>query len=356
MESSGQLAAIQADIAAKQSVIAATQEQIRRLEEQKDAAASEASKQLTSQHQQICLLKKDLEAETEKCKQITMERAAELLSTFPDCETMSTFSTSDSRAARMVRRLLRRPLSETSRPPCVEMLRDESKPIHHVLSKIFIDSLTQHRKDRRSSTWCDPPKLEITRIYETINPNLLSQYKTTRKRLAEERPDGCTALSGIPAIHRCNVEDGHVDLNECVLFHGCPLEAVEKILEKELDPQRGGEGAGAMFGIGSYFAENASKSDFYATCPEPGRQAERCIMAVRVMLGNTKVVTTEDCESWSRAPDGFDSVTAEKRGNGGQVDHREFVVYKEQMALVRWLIYYRHKSECECHNCKYRGP
>ena len=40
--------------------------------------------------------------------------------------------------------------------------------------------------------------------------------------------------------------------------------------------------------------------------------------------------------------------------NGDVVDHREFVVYKEQQSLVRWLIYYRHKSECECHNCKYR--
>ena len=298
--------------------------------------------------------------ENEKSKQndvlvdgLKRELAVELLSTFPDVETMSSATTTAQKAG--IRHLVRRP-PPSSRPSCVEILKDESRPIHHFLSRIFLDSLRQHRENRRSGTWCDPPKLEITRIYETINPNLLSQYKTARKALAENRPDGCTPLSGISAMHKCNVEDGHVNLNEYLLFHGCPMEAVDSILEKGLDPQRGGEAIGAMFGTGSYFAENASKSDFYARCPEPGRQAERCIMAVRVMLGNTKVVTTEDCSSWRRAPEGFDSVTAEKREHGGQVDHREFVVYKEQMALVRWLIYYRHKSECDCHNCKFRGP
>ena len=217
--------------------------------------------------------------------------------------------------------------------------------------------MTQHRESARSDQFCDPPKVEITRLCESINPNIADQYRQARKLLAERRLDGCTPLLGITAF-KCAVEDGHVNLNEFLVFHGCPFGAVQSILEKGLDPQRGGEAAGHLFGTGAYFAENASESDFYTTCSECSScrgckhpEAERCILVVRVILGETKAVTTEDCKSWRRAPDGYDSVTAQKRSDGGVLDHREFVVYKEQMALLRWLIFYRHKTDCECHNC-----
>ncbi|CAE7474820.1 unnamed protein product [Symbiodinium microadriaticum] len=115
-----------------------------------------------------------------------------------------------------------------------------------------------------------------------------------------------------------------------------------------------------MFGIGTYFAENASKSDFYTTCEDchtcrdcKHAEQERCILVARVLLGETQV-TKSRCDSLRRAPDGYDSITAEKRERDGIVDHMEFITYKEQNALVRWLIYYRHKSDCPCHNCRYR--
>ncbi|CAE7253725.1 Tnks, partial [Symbiodinium microadriaticum] len=233
-------------------------------------------------------------------------------------------------------------------------------PLHRALSRLFLASMTRHRESTGSDNFCDPPQVEITRICESINPSSLDQYRHARKFLAQKRPDGSTSLQGISAF-KCKVEDGHVNLNEHVLFHGCPFGAVKSILENGLDPQRGGEATGQMFGAGAYFAENASKSDFYTTCSECSSckdckhaEAERCILVARVLLGETKVVTTENCSSWKRAPEGYDSVTAQKKSNGGRVDHTEFVVYKEQMALVRWLIFYRHKSDCQCHSCKYR--
>ncbi|CAE7828589.1 TNKS2 [Symbiodinium sp. CCMP2592] len=216
-------------------------------------------------------------------------------------------------------------------------------PLHNFLSVLFLESMASHRQHLHSGRFCDPPKVEITRICESINPNIQEQYLHARKLLVQRRPDGCTPLRGITAF-KCAVECGHVNLNEYLLFHGCPMGAVQSILENGLDPQRGGEAAGSMFGKGAYFAETASKSDLYTTCSEcrsyrecKHPRAERCILVVRVLLGKTKIVTTEDCTSLNRAPEGYDTVTAQKTSNGGRLDHTEFVVYKEQMTLAQIL-------------------
>ena len=261
----------------------------------------------------------------------------QLLSSFPDVDTISSQGSS----------LVVKPVPA-------------GRPLHSALSRFFLASMTQHRESACSDQFCQAPQVEITRICEIINRDSLEQYRHARKVLGQRRPQGCSSIQGISA-YKCEVEAGHVTLNECVLFHGCPFGVVESIQKHGFDTQRGGEATGAMFGTGTYFAENASKSDRYTTCSECSScrgckhpQAERCILVVRVLLGETKAVTTEDCRSCKRAPEGCDSVTAQNKSNGGKVDHTEFVVYKDPQALVRWLIYYRHKSDCECHNCKYR--
>ena len=52
----------------------------------------------------------------------------------------------------------------------------------------------------------------------------------------------------------------------------------------------------------------------------------------------------------------YDSITALTKEHGGRVDHMEFVIFKEQMALPQYLIYYRHAEDCWCHNCWRRWP
>ena len=157
---------------------------------------------------------------------------------------------------------------------------------------------------------------------------------------------------------KCDVEDGHIELNEYLLFHGCSSEAATKIKEQGFDAQREAEG-GAMFGQGTYFAQNASKSDFYAF-PDYFN-SERCVLVARVLLGESKVVTTaspafHQGESRSRAPERengqpYDSLSAQTRAQGGSVDHMEFVIFKDQMALLQYVIHYRHKRGCTCHTC-----
>ena len=355
------------------------QEQMRRLSQQlseRQAQCQQLSEQKAEYQEQNRCLSQQLSKQQLLSQQLSEEKAAEQkqvriltqqLSERKAVEQQHLKSLSQQLTTQLLSRL---PDIDTASVGCALLHWNVPPLVHSALSNLFLASMTCHREAIGSDQFCDPPQVEITRICEIMNPYIQRKYRHAREGLVRRRPSGCAPPPEISAFN-CAVADGHVSMNECLLFHGCPMGAVESIMENGLDPQRGGEGVGSAFGSGAYFAENASKSDFYTTCSQccsckdcKHPQAERCIFVVRVLLGETKVVTgqvlkdykekKQECRSWKRAPEGCDSVTAENRQNGGVVDHREFVVYKEQQSLVRWLIYYRHKSDCECHNCKYR--
>jgi hypothetical protein len=142
-------------------------------------------------------------------------------------------------------------------------------------------------------------------------------------------------------------------LNEYFLYHGAPHDIIDSICRGGFDPRRGGTNAGKMFGVGSYFAENASKSDRYA---EPNGDNEHCMVVARVCLGATHM-TKDACWDFTMPPDRsdgngpLDSVTAEKRTAGGQVDHREYMTYNKAQALPEYCIWYVHESTCQCVRC-----
>ena len=80
-------------------------------------------------------------------------------------------------------------------------------------------------------------------------------------------------------------------------------------------------------------------------------------MVLRVLLGNSHQQPTQ--YSGHRAPeraDGelYDSLTALSSEQGGAVDHMEFVIFEKNLALVRYLIHYRHCFSCTCHSCQRR--
>eukprot|EP00439_Symbiodinium_sp_Y106_P052350 s743_g7.t1 len=94
-----------------------------------------------------------------------------------------------------------------------------------------------------------------------------SLYEAARPGEVRERnPQGCSDIQGTCAWKCSSGKSGQVDLNEYLLFHGCPKGHIESIARSRFDPQLSGTAVGAMFGHGTYFAENASKSDFYTTC------------------------------------------------------------------------------------------
>ena len=345
--------------------LSAQRAQCQQLSEQK-AEYQEQNRRLSQELLKQQLLSQQL-SEQKTVEQETVRVLTQQLSERKEIEQRHLVSLSHQLTSQLLSRL---PDVDTASPAGCALHGTVPPLVYSALSNLFLASMTRHREARRSDNFCDPPQVEITRISEIMNPYLQGLYRHAREGLARRRPSGCAPPDGISAF-KCAVADGHTSLNEYLLFHGCPMGAVESIVENGLDPQRGGEATGKLFGTGAYFAENASKSDFCTTCSECSScrackhpQAERCIFVVRVLLGQTKVVTDQvwkdyaekkkDCRSWKRAPEDCDSVTAENLQNGGMVDHREFVVYKEQQSLVRFLIHYRHKSDCECHNCKYR--
>ena len=78
-----------------------------------------------------------------------------------------------------------------------------------------------------------------------------------------------------------------------------------------------------------------------------------------MLLGESFSVTDQAVSGCIRAPerpDGelYESITAQAKDNGGRVDHMEFVSFEKQLSLVQYLIYYRHREHCSCHNCKQR--
>ena len=246
----------------------------------------------------------------------------------------------------------------------------KSEPDFDTLVKIFQESMTSHRKSYGSDEWCPKPMVEVIKIDKVVNPFKQRFYEAAQDEVASRNPSGCGEVTGISAP-KYHPPMGHVDLNEYFLFHGTNYDSIDQIIEHGLDPQRGGDSAGALFGIGTYFAENASKSDFYTTCDQcvarPSADGKchhptgmRCMIVAQVLLGKTYPVRTDMNRNRLRAHDRedgkgpYDSHTALKRADGGCVDHMEFIIFKEQRALVRFVIFYKHQETCQCKDCLFR--
>ena len=151
-------------------------------------------------------------------------------------------------------------------------------------------------------------------------------------------------------------------INEVLLFHGAPQSVLEKIHKGGFDPLRGGEGAGKLFGAGTYFTPCFSKADLY-TDPDRHKpvckRAARHVMVAKVIVGNFHLDKHGDHDSQGRRrpPDdrdtgmSLDSVLAATRKEGGAVDLPEAVIFHSQQALPMFIITYRHAENCPCHMC-----
>ena len=86
------------------------------------------------------------------------------------------------------------------------------------------------------------------------------------------------------------------------------------------------------------------------------------MIVARVLLGHSHLVnradrtrTTAELRSNSgRVRQCYESHVALPRERGGAIDHFEFIIFKEKLALVRYVISYRHKASCTCHMCRAR--
>lgn len=220
-----------------------------------------------------------------------------------------------------------------------------SSPEYVFLEGVFVGSMVQHRVHSRSSTFCEAPKVEVLRVDRVIAKRLQNQYLDRVEEISVRMPRGATA---IPCIRAERIIE--TAANEYLLFHGAKSDSITAILKNGFDPRRAGEAAGQMFGMGCYFAENASKSDFY--CAD---QLELEMLVVQVCLGEAHVAKA--ATSFVRPPDKsgtltpYDSVVGEIRDREGCLDHREYIVYERSQALPTYIIVYKHVARCICRRC-----
>ena len=188
------------------------------------------------------------------------------------------------------------------------------------------------------------------------SPALLDSYISQRALVQQRRPtvtpvkDAVVRAGGV-AVTRPFSTVAAVDprLNEALLFHGAPPNCLDQIVAEGFDPQRGGENAGAMYGIGTYFAHNVSKCDVYSKAS--GNLVKEVLLS-RVLLGEAFLAERALGNAIKRPPDGFDSVVALARSEGGQVDHREYVIFNPSRACPMFRIKYKHLADCQCHQCQ----
>jgi len=244
----------------------------------------------------------------------------------------------------------------------VDRLQDND-PVHILLSMLFCDSCVQHREKLHSGKFSPAPQLLVHSIDVVVNPRLVKQYFTKAEEIEGLRRNGCSSITPLAHLKvppRKGSAPLSPDLNEHLVFHGATSDVVKTICRGGFDPRRGGEGVGKMFGVASYFAVNASKSDIYTEdfTQRLPRRAERQIIVARALLGES-YRTTNVMKNSTRPPDGdddlpLDSVWAATRHDGRVVDHHEVMIYDKYQAIPDAVITYTHKQSCECAECAKR--
>lgn len=254
--------------------------------------------------------------------------------------------------------LLPRPLTDKEE---LRLLSPDS-PKFLFARDLVCSTAVSHRLHLQSHIFCCAPVLTVERVEEIVNRRLLNAYLTAVDDVeVARRESGCGEIPGCEhlKIPSASSACGSIDLNEHFAFHGATSDVIESKVRFGFDPQRGGEHFGAMFGVGTYFALNSSKSDIYTdSLRDPAmrhpRSAMRQLIIARVLMGRASAV--HDPQRFYRAPDGCDSVYALSNWNGGAVDHPEFIVYRDRQASPLFVVTYLHScpEHALCAECTKR--
>ena len=242
------------------------------------------------------------------------------------------------------------------------------QPVAHFLMDLLHGTRRRHRglapPDGTGEHVRPAPSFHVLKIERIFNPRLMNDYQVQLDNIRGKH--GNRPVTGIqpiplrgaagagpfahcddePIIKRYQEVNGS-EWNERYLFHGAPADKIEKICQGGLDYRRAGTHMGDLFGMGTYLAEDSSKSDIYA---KPDAHGIKCMLVCRVCLGETWY-TREPLRRISMPPDDRDSVTALRLDEGGCVDHREYVVYERGQAIPEYRIYYHHARGCRCSIC-----
>ncbi|CAF2735942.1 unnamed protein product [Rotaria sp. Silwood2] len=124
--------------------------------------------------------------------------------------------------------------------------------------------------------------------------------------------------------HKEDFEKRLCEDTEKRLYHGCPEQAANSIIEECFNRSFAGVN-GIRYGLGVYFSSNATYSHGFT---KTNTNEERCIFIARVLIGKT----TKGDSSMKTRPLGFDSTT-----DGDHI----FVTYHDAQAYAEYLITYK---------------
>jgi hypothetical protein len=200
------------------------------------------------------------------------------------------------------------------------------------------------------------------RDYQHKRDSLVSKYGDALKHSEgnewlQRRPLLTAAAQRLASLDR--------KVNENYLFHGTK-EATADILKRSGFDNRVASLVG-MFGGGSYFAENSSKSNQYIPGPESGLGNPFQMLICRVLLGDIHVCMHYDQDRYRgkegshhfvrRPPqkpgsgDVYDCVMGEKEEHGATakkfrpLKFREFIVYDQAMAYPEYQVWFQRSMQ-----------
>ncbi|CAF3835931.1 unnamed protein product, partial [Rotaria sp. Silwood1] len=140
------------------------------------------------------------------------------------------------------------------------------------------------------STW-EPTKGNQRRFQLQITTD---EYKSISEKFGQDMNGTSTKIIRIERIqneawyiqylvHSREFQTRINEINEKHLYHGCPEESANKIIESWFNRSFAGVN-GVVYGVGVYFSSNATYSHHYAT---PNGRGERNMFLARVLVGKT---------------------------------------------------------------------
>ena len=202
------------------------------------------------------------------------------------------------------------------------------------------------------------PEFQVLKIEKIFNPRLQTDYQVLLDNIRGKH--GSVPVAAVAPVPEDGTSQHYRECqivncsrwNERFLFHGAPADKIEAICTGGLDHRRAGSHMGALFGMGTYLAEDSSKADIYAK-PDGGTKQDSvsCMLVCRACLGNTSYARKPLGGNCMMPPDDGDSVTALRVDEGGCLAHREYIVYDCAQAVLEYRIFYHHVAGCMCSIC-----
>ena len=261
------------------------------------------------------------------------------------------------RLANAVGRLALSPLPRYSiySQACTVALSKEDHT-YKLLRQQVMQTVVRHKK-KASGEIKPAPRLQIDHIQYIQTPRLQEKYIAEVQDIIGMCDKGkvVDALEDVDALRVQSFTGKNV--NEFLLFHGAPSSLIERLSLQGFDTRYAGDHKGKMFGHGVYFASNSSKSDIYTKADIPGCPGLRCLLVTRVCLGEPYRAASHNSKMRKPPdrPDGkgpLSSVVGLRQDEGGELAHREYIVYKEAQSLPQYAVWYKHEDGCQCTHCE----